>query len=292
MATSIRRGSLGRWGSRFGLGMALILAGLVFPPASVTQIMVAPPLVLMDDANRVTHYLVQNVSNEPQEVSVSFRFGYPTTDEDGRARMEYDDEASAERFSIAESVRAFPRQFRLEPGQRQRVRIMLFGEREFEEGGHWARIVTSAVPVSPPVEAVAEGISAQITIRRNTVTALMFRRGNAVTGIEVGPLAAEALGGTLHLHADLRRGGNTPFLGRRIVILRDGTGQIVHEDRADLALYFDQRRRFDIALPEGLSGEYEVELSFEAARADVPASALLPIEPTSGIIRVTIGPPS
>jgi hypothetical protein len=266
-------------GRHLAAALGWVVALLFAVPAVATaQIMVAPPLVLMDDANRVTHYLVQNVGTEPQEVTIDFRFGFPATDEVGLPRMEYDDLEAAARHSVAESVRAFPRQFRLDPGQRQRVRIMLFGDREFEDGGHWARIVTSAVPVSPPVQQVGEGVSAQITIRRNTITALMYRRGAATTGIEVEDLSAEIADGQLSVAARLRRTGNTPFLGRRIITVRDGSGRVVHDDRGDVAVYFDQFRRFDVGLPGDLAGEHSVELSFEAARSDVPASALLPIE--------------
>lgn len=274
------------------LAVAATLVALVAPRPAACQILVAPPVVFMQDQERVSHYLVQNTSDFPQEVSVSFQFGYPAVDVDGEVYMEYEDLAAAAQYSIADQIRAFPRQFVLQPGQRQRVRLMLHGDGATADGAYWTRIITSSIPVSPTVESgSSEGITTRITVRMNSVTTLIYRRGEARTGVEIADLSAQVDGGHLVVRTALRRVGNSPFIGSRIVTVRDVHGQEIQSDVAATAIYFDQERSYSMAAADLPPGEYDVELRFVSRRADVADSHLLPVEPISAHARLAVRGP-
>src|SRR5919109_1983937 len=86
----------------------LLLAVSPFSHVSA-QVVISPPVITLVEPERFGSFTVENRSTVAQEVTVEFRFGYPTSDSAGDLRMIYDDSATAARSSIVPWVRAFPR---------------------------------------------------------------------------------------------------------------------------------------------------------------------------------------
>ena len=110
------------------------------------QISVAPPVIFLSSSNKFGTLTVENGTDVGQEVSVVFRFGYPTSDSLGRMSMRYDDSLEARRSSCAEWLRIFPKKFTLAPRQQQTVRIAATMPSGLSDRLFWTRCITTASP--------------------------------------------------------------------------------------------------------------------------------------------------
>ncbi len=105
----------------------IIAFSIVLLVSSLTQaqVIVAPTVLFMSDQSRFGTFVVMNRSNTPQEISISFRFGFPESDSAGITRMEYSDTAMERLHSCQEWLKGFPQKFIVNPGQQQVVRLLV-----------------------------------------------------------------------------------------------------------------------------------------------------------------------
>ncbi|MEX0778431.1 MAG: hypothetical protein WD037_01755 [Balneolales bacterium] len=270
----------------------LLPALLLLMCSSVSgQVTISPTTLFIDDQSRFGTFLVMNSSDQAQEVSLSFQFGYPGTDETGRSVMRYDDDEAASRHSIADWIRGFPRNFILEPGQRQTVRLTVRPPEQIEDGVYWTRIKTTSNPLSADVEEQAgEGISAQINFNFEQVTSGFYKQGSVNTGIVFEDLAVEQNGESAYVVADLVRSGNAPFLGSMQLLIRNSSGNTVEEFRSSTTMYFDGLKRMNFDITDWPAGEYTAEMRFESRRSDIPSTDLVQMDSVSSEVRFTVAP--
>ena len=276
-----------------GFTLAAVLAATLSLSASplsraAAQVVVAPPVITLVEPERFGTFTVENRSAVAQEVTVEFRFGYPVSDSAGNLRMVYDDSAAAARSSMVPWVRAFPRRVLLAPGQRQLVRLTLRPPEGLQAGVYWARLVTSSVPESAPVDTAPRGITTQITFRLQQVTTLLYRRGPASTGIEVGPLSVREDSTELHLLVPLKRTGVAPFLGSVKLRVEDSRGVIVQEGTEATSVYFSLVKHFALPRSRLPPGAYTAQVTAVAERPDVAPDALFPMAPVVFRTRFTV----
>lgn len=258
--------------------MALAAAGCVTGEAAA-QVMVAPAAVFVNDASRFGSYLVLNQSDARQEVVVSFRFGYPVADSTGETRMVYGDTLPVNARSANAWVQAFPRQFTLEPGQQQLVRISVRPPANLDPGVFWTRIVTTSTPASARVDTLAQGIAANVIFRLEQVTTLLYKRGSLETQLQLVEPRAVVGDSIVRVFAPLRHSGNAPFFGKTTVTVFDAAGARVAESTEAFALYVDMTKRFDFSRKTLPPGSYTAEIRVVAEREDIPREELFPIEP-------------
>ncbi|MEX0680853.1 MAG: hypothetical protein WD097_05680 [Balneolales bacterium] len=240
------------------------------------QVTIAPTALFIDDQSRFGSFLVLNGSNEAQEVSLLFEFGYPDTDDEGNSYMNYEDEEARVRYSMADWIRGFPRNFILAPGERQTVRLTVRPPGEVSEGTYWTRIKTVSNPAVPDIdEEVTEGVQAQITFRFEQVTAGFYKRGNVTTGIHFNDLAVDVYDNQGIVRARVERTGNSPFLGSIFLIVRDANNNVVYEHRTSTTVYIDAVRRIEFDASELPPGSYTAEVRFESWRPDISSSDIV-----------------
>jgi hypothetical protein len=268
----------------------ILLFGLIFMfKPVIAQVTVAPVFVFMDDRNRFGSMTIINGSNQAQEISVDFLFGYLSSDQDGNGLMIYDDSLSAVRYGATDWLRAFPRTFVLEAGQRQTVRINARPPAQLEDGMYWTRVRTTSNPQTALIEQTEiEGVTTQISFRFEQNTALFYSKGNLQTGIEIAGLSAERNENGYSALVDIKRIGNTPFLGTVITRLRDVNNNTVSENRAPVSIYFDGLRRYNAALQDLPHGQYTLEVRFESQRGDMASQNIVQIQPVSQTIQVQL----
>lgn len=151
---------------------------LLFASLGFAQVTIAPTNMFIDNTSGFGTYMVVNGSNKTQEISVDFFFAYSQTDENGNRSIIIEDSVMADRYSVAEYVRAFPRNFTLAPNQRQMVRLRLTAPNDLDDGTYWARIKTTSTPESPPLELQqTESVNATVGIIVEQVTGLFFKKG-------------------------------------------------------------------------------------------------------------------
>lgn len=262
---------------RFISGFSTLLGCLMLPLASLAQITIAPTSLYMDDRERFVTMLVLNGSDQAQEVSIDFEFGYLGADEEGNTRMVYNDEEAEGQYSIADRIRAFPRTFTLQPDQRQTVRMTVRNTGDLSEGTYWTRVRTESNPLSPPIEQQAEGgVAARINFTVEQVTAAFLKKGDVSTGLQVDGLAVSVdENGRGTISADLEQTGNSPFIGQMNLRILDHQNEPVAEGRNTVAIYFDTKRNFNFDAADLSSGAYTAELTFETRRNDVSADDLV-----------------
>ena len=251
------------------------------------QITIAPTMVFIDQQNRFGSFLVLNGSEEAQEVSIEFPFGYPVTGEDGNINMIYDDSSAAERYGISEVVRGFPQNFVLQPGERQTVRLTI-RPKDFTDGTYWTRIKTTSNAQEPPVGTEAsDEITAQITYEFEQVTTLFYKHGDTNTGIEIENFTSQDTEENIEFIVDAGRTGNSPFLGSIILKVADSEGDVIAEKLASTSIYFDYRQIFEIPNEDLEDGTYNITVTFETRRPDVPREDIVQMEPVSRSISYT-----
>ena len=270
-------------------GILMLWLAVFFLNTAVAQVTIAPTALFIDDQTRFGSFLVLNGSDQTQEVSLTFEFGYPDTDEQGNSFMNYEDEEAKEQYSIAEWIRGFPRNFALQPGERQTVRLTVRPPGEVPDGTYWTRIKTASNPAVPDIDdEVAEGVQAQITFRFEQVTAGFYKRGNVTTGLRFRDLNTGVEEDEVVVRADMERTGNSPFLGSMFLTVTDNNGNTVYERRTSTTVYIDAIRRMAIDAAELNSGNYTAEVRFETRRPDVSSSDLVQGEPVSQTVNFSI----
>ena len=253
----------------------------IFAKTTSAQITIAPTMLFIDEENRFGSFLVLNGSDQPQEVSIEFPFGYPVTNENGNIQMIYDDSVTAQEFGISDRVRGFPQNFILEPGQRQVVRLTI-RPKNFSDAMYWTRIRTTSNPQSAAIGDTTTGqITAQITYELEQVTTLFYKKGDLNTGIEIQSFIHEETDSTVKFIADVSRTGNSPFIGSIFLKITDDEGTLVTEKMVSTSVYFDFRQIFEVPRTQLSNGSYSAEIIFKSERPDIPKGKLVPMEPIS-----------
>ncbi|TVR43425.1 MAG: hypothetical protein EA394_01165 [Bacteroidia bacterium] len=267
---------------------ACLVAG-AFKPLTA-QVSIAPSTVFISDQTNIGTVYVSNRSDETQEVSIEFAFGYPSSDENGNIIMVYDDQEAFQKHAINEWVRAFPRSFVLGPRQQQTVRFQVRPQPQAEDGTYWTRVRILANPQTPDIDLAPDedGIATRITFRFEQIIAAFYKKGNTTTGVNVTTVDARHEDDRLILLPHLQRTGNSPFVGSIVAKMYDTGGNLVAERQTTTTAYFDAVRRIELDT-EGLEpGNYRVELSFETRRGDISPADLVQAPPVTEVIEVTI----
>jgi len=265
-----------------------LLAGTIKPVAA--QVSIAPSTVFISDQTNIGTVYVSNRSDEPQEVSIEFAFGYPSSDEDGNIVMVYDNQEAFQKHAINEWVRAFPRSFVLGPRQQQTVRFQVRPQPQAEDGTYWTRVRILANPQTPDIDLAPDedGIATRITFRFEQIIAAFYKKGSTTTGVNVKQVEVQHEDNRLTLLPRLQRTGNSPFIGSMTARMFDEEGNMVKERQTTTTAYFEEVRRIELDT-EGLEpGNYRLELTFETRRGDISPTDLVQAPPITEIILVTI----
>jgi len=260
-----------------------------FTPATA-QVAIAPSTVFISDQTNIGTIYVSNRSDEPQEVSIEFAFGFPSSDEDGNIVMVYDNQEAFQNHAINEWVRAFPRSFLLGPRQQQTVRFQVRPQPQAEDGTYWTRVKILANPQTPDIDLAPDedGIATRITFRFEQIIAAFYKKGNTTTGVNVNQVEVRHEDDRLTLLPHLQRTGNSPFIGSMIARMFNAEGNLVKERQTTTTAYFEEIRRIELDT-EGLEpGTYRVELTFETRRGDISPTDLVQAPPVTEVVEVII----
>jgi hypothetical protein len=243
------------------------------------QISVAPPVIFLNSSNRFGTLTVENGTEVGQEVSVVFRFGYPTSDSLGRMSMRYDDSLEARRSSCAEWLRIFPKKFTLAPRQQQTVRIAATMPSGLSDRLFWTRCITTASPQQQFVDTVQRGVTTKISFVFEQVTTVVFTAGSPRPAVELegkGVRPDSQIVAVLW-HARLR--GNAPFFGTAVTKIFDSGGRQVDETTETLAIYVDMMKRSEFKRSALRRGTYTAEVTLLSKRNDIAPENIIQLQP-------------
>ncbi|HSM05389.1 MAG TPA: hypothetical protein VK858_12290 [Longimicrobiales bacterium] len=250
-------------------------------------IVVAPTAVYLRSGAPASIIHLYNPSSETEEVTVETAFGYPTTDEEGRLRMEFPGEADAR--SAADWIQVLPRRLEVPPGERRAVRILARPPAGTPEGEYWTRLILTSRGRQIPVDGeTPTGVQVGLGLEVRTVIALSYRQGAVSTGVTVQGLAPEVVGDSLVLRPDLIREGNGAYIGRMDVELLDTRGEAVRSWKEQVAVYRTYHRRYAYPLEGVAPGEYTLRLRLGTDREDISEEDRLATEPVEVSVSVRV----
>lgn len=246
------------------------------------QVSLAPTTVFIDQ-NGVGSLFITNPGETPQEITIGFEFGYPGNDEMGNLKMVYGDSTRAGIHGFGDRLRAFPRTFILAPQQQQTVRLQVRPDRSLTPGTYFTRIKVTSNPQTPDVEETTqEGVSTQVNFKFDQVIAAFQKVGETSTGLEIGRIQIERQGDIIRAIPEFTVTGNSPYLGSVVATLKNSKGDIIAEQQQTVALYFSGKRAVEMKLTqEELTDAYELVLTYETKRSDIPSGDLVQSAPVS-----------
>jgi hypothetical protein len=173
----------------------------------------------------------------------------------------------------------------LQPGQRQVVRVMVTMPPGAADGEYWGRVLVKSRGGEPPIEQAQGEVKMQLSLETTFATAVFYHKGEVKTGVSITSVSAKRLADGAQLTMDLKREGNSAFLGHVKAELVDASGATVAELEDVVAVYRELRRRFLVRTPSALpAGSYTVRYVVDTERPDLP-----PQGPTkSAAIRGTV----
>jgi hypothetical protein len=116
---------------------------------------------------------------------------------------------------------------------------------------------------------------------------VFFHKGDVKTGVSLPLVDARRQGDSVQFTVDLKREGNSAFLGRIHAELVDAKGATVAEVEDVAAVYRTLRRRFVLRTGAPLpAGAYTVRYVVDTERPDLPAKGPTRTEPMRGTISV------
>jgi hypothetical protein len=257
---------------------AVTVALAVISAVKGAAVAIAPVAVYIDHRSRQGTLTLYNPGDRAEEITVDFGFGYPVSDEQGNISVPVSTEPAPEgEPTAAPWLRAFPRRLRLEPGQKQVVRVIAEPPAGLPEGEYWARALVRSRGGQPPIEQRQGDVTIQLEVETVVAIAVSYRNGAVRTGIDVKDANVWVEDDAVRALVDLERVGNAAYLGRMLVELLDAQGLVIDSTEENLAVYRGLRSAATIKT-DRLAEASTVRFTLDGARQDLPMGGALPVE--------------
>jgi P pilus assembly chaperone PapD len=267
---------------------SMLAAALVALPATAAHAVTVSPTAVYISAKSPSALLTLiNTGARPEEIELSIGFGYPVSDSLGVLRVDIVDSAAGGEPSLTSYLRVFPRRLVLQPGQRQVIRVMVTMPAGAGDGEYWGRVLVKSRGGEPPIEQTQGDVKMQLSLETTFATAVFYHKGDVKTGISVPTVSAKRLSDGAELTIDLKRDGNSAFLGRVHAELVDASGKTVADVEDVVAVYRALRRRFLLRSATPLpAGTYTVRYVVDTERPDLPAQGPIRATAVHGTVEV------
>lgn len=261
------------------VGGFLVLALMLLAPSLLSGVLVAPTVIFLSSDARTGRMILQNVGDEPQEVTVFFSFGLPTGDSLGNVTVRLQDSAVTDPKACVDWVKAFPRRLILPANATQVVRFVAHPPRDLPDGEYWARVVVKAQEANPEIlrPTGEDEIITRLNMVMQTAIMLKYRHGDVFCALELKWARATLVDGQVEVVIETKNVGNASYLGMLNCQVVDGRGREIATRSVQLAVYRDLRRRLSIPLSGAdYDPPLEVKLKITArGRTDIPAVDML-----------------
>jgi P pilus assembly chaperone PapD len=267
---------------------SVLVASLAAVPTAVARaVTVSPTAVYITSRNPSALLTLINTGSRAEEIELGIGFGYPVSDSAGVLRVDIVDSAASGEPSLTSFLRVFPRRLVLQPGQRQVVRVMVTMPAGAADGEYWGRVLVKSRGGEPPIEQAQGDVKMQLSLETTFATAVFYHKGEVKTGVSIASASVKRLVDGAQLTIDLKREGNSAYLGHVKVELVDASGATVAEVEDVVAVYRELRRRFVVRTPAPLSaGSYTVRYLVDTDRPDLPSQGPTKSVATRGTVEV------
>ncbi len=261
-------------------GFFIILTLLAAPLSQLAAgVLVAPSVIVLQDKSKTGRMNLQNPSNSPKEVSISFSYGIPESDSLGNVNIFLRDTGITDPHSALGWVKAFPRKLIIPPHGSQVVRFIAKPPKGIADGEYWVRVVVESQEgtTSIPSASDAEQITTQLNMIMRTAIMLKYRTGELVASLELKETIVKVNETSVDVIVDLINNGNVSYVGLLECRLLDADKKIVSKNHIQLAVYKDLKRRVTLPLVEGnFKRPYSVAVSItNKGRKDIPSNEMV-----------------
>jgi hypothetical protein len=258
---------------------------------SNAQVSLSPTALFIKDQTNVSSLYVSNNSLVAQEIGVTFEFAYPGSDPQGNMVTITNDSVSSIRFGLTSNLRAFPRQFVLQPGGQQTIRVQVPPMQGKPDGAYWTRLILSSQTAAKDLDTVkvTQGIGTKINYVLKQNIPVFYLKGKVTTGLTIDKVSTSVEKNKLIAVSKLKPTGNSPFNGSVTAILRDNAGKEVAVQQQTVVAYFEVFRRIELSLPSVITpGKYTLEFTYETKRSDISSDDLVQAKPVKSNILVEL----
>jgi P pilus assembly chaperone PapD len=264
-----------RWGFLFLLALFLTLAG-----SALANVLVAPTVVFVDDKSRTGRMEIHNPSQLPREVTIHFAYGLPTSDSLGNVSVVIQDTGVVDPRSAMDWIKAFPKRLVIAPGATQVVRLVANPPAGLKDGEYWARIVVRSQEgeTKIPVASTEGAISTKLNMIMQTAIMLKYRKGAVTSQLELKGAQATATDSLVTVTVSLASTGSASYVGTLAIRVLDASKKELAQQRSDLAVYRELKRRVDIPIGKAAGKKpYQVEVSISTdGRSDIMQADMIP----------------
>jgi len=261
-------------------GFFIILVLLALPLSDILAgVLVAPSIVILSDKNRTGRLNLQNPSNTPKEVSISFSFGIPESDSLGNVNIHLKDSAVTDPRSALGWIKAFPRKLIIPANGSQIVRFVANPPKNLTDGEYWARIVVESQEgaTSIPLATKGDKITTKLNMIMRTAVMIKYRTGDLVAALKLNDAQAKKKDSLINVLVDLSNEGNVSYIGLLKCRLVDAEGKEISKNKIQLAVYHDLKRSMTLPLKDGnYKKPYKVEVTItNKGRKDIPVDEMV-----------------
>jgi hypothetical protein len=264
---------------------------MLFPGTEMllAQVTVAPSILFINSKSGVGTMYISNNSSDPQEVGIDFVYGYPDADSAGNSRMNYKDSISAGVYSLNPMIRAYPRNFILNPKQQQTVRLQVRTKSSVKDAFFFSRVKVTSGQKTPDIDKKpTDVVTTQINFKFDQIFPVFYRKGNVATGLQIHDVSTSVKDGKLTIVADVERTGNAPYIGSEKAELISAANEKIALAEGTASIYFRMKNKVELDLPKTAKGKYKLLLTFETKRSDVAAEDMLQASPVTKEVTVNL----
>lgn len=264
--------------SRPGWGLLWILIFfLTFSTNLIAGVLVAPTVVFISDKNRTARLDINNTGSTPQEVTIHFAYGLPTSDSTGNVSVVLQDSNITDPRSAVEWVKAFPRQIVIPPNGTQVVRFVANPPKDLPAGEYWARIVVRSKDgdTKIPTPTDVDAITTKLNMIMQTAIMLKYRTGDLNSEVQLVNTQATQTDTSVFVMVDLASKGNASYVGVLTARLLDNNQKELAKLQTDVAVYRELKRKIEFPVPT--PGKYKIELGITTeGRTDIAPEDMIP----------------
>ncbi len=274
-----------RRGVQFRLiALAVALLLLVLPVGA--SINIYPTQIFIDHPNRSSPVSITNTSDQPLEIWLSFRYGYPVVFDTGQVVFNWSDTIASAPTNAAPWMRAVPDRIVLEPGISQTVRLVVSPPSILPEGEYWARAVVSYKRSKRLGGTRERGIVTSLVT--DMIVPVHYRKGKLSSGIVMHDLSARVEGPKLNVSFSLARTGNAAFWGSAQLNLINAAGKVVDTKRHPVVVYKQLHYANIVDLEALPPGPYTLSVMLDTKHPAIKRNIRIDSAPVSETIKFTI----